>query len=282
MNDSIYRRWMGRWTADAGLACLGAGCIWVSGCTTPLTAESTAPAKKDQQVAKTAGSSADKKAAPKVAAKEAAGKARVSDMDGSSQTRLFARKTPPSPTEPSVPPWHLARKRRNWPRLTRKCLLPRSRALRMQMRKPSRQKHANPRRLVPPRPPLPAKLPPQFAPTEMRSSRPREMPKQPAITAMKKTESKRPAAQRAKPEPQAADGEMALASNHQRRRADRLMQRAHEMYRSGYPEEALRLASVAVELEKSRQAVYLSGEERPPTTSPGCRASPRPAALTPP
>jgi hypothetical protein len=41
------------------------------------------------------------------------------------------------------------------------------------------------------------------------------------------------------------------------------MERAHERYRGGYPEEALRLASVAFELEKSGQAVYRRGEERP-------------------
>jgi hypothetical protein len=53
------------------------------------------------------------------------------------------------------------------------------------------------------------------------------------------------------------------ASNHERRRADRLMQRAYEMYESGYREEALRLASVAAELEFSQLAVYKQGEERP-------------------
>src|SRR5262249_54463406 len=53
------------------------------------------------------------------------------------------------------------------------------------------------------------------------------------------------------------------ASNHERRRADRLMQRAYAMYPSGYREEALRLASVAAELEHSQLAVYRRGEERP-------------------
>jgi hypothetical protein len=53
------------------------------------------------------------------------------------------------------------------------------------------------------------------------------------------------------------------ASNHERKRADRLMQRAYAMYASGYREEALRLASVAAELEFSQLAVYKQGEERP-------------------
>jgi hypothetical protein len=41
------------------------------------------------------------------------------------------------------------------------------------------------------------------------------------------------------------------------------MERAHDYARSGYPEEAMRLASVAAELEKSGQAAYRKGEERP-------------------
>ena len=41
------------------------------------------------------------------------------------------------------------------------------------------------------------------------------------------------------------------------------MQRAYAMYASGYREEALRLASVAAELEYSQLAVYKRGEERP-------------------
>jgi hypothetical protein len=52
-------------------------------------------------------------------------------------------------------------------------------------------------------------------------------------------------------------------SSHERQRANVLMERAHIMCDDGYPEEALRLASVAAELEYSRQAVYRKGEERP-------------------
>jgi hypothetical protein len=54
-----------------------------------------------------------------------------------------------------------------------------------------------------------------------------------------------------------------VASSHERKRADRLMQRAYAMFESGYREEALRLASVAAELENSQLAVYKRGEERP-------------------
>jgi hypothetical protein len=62
---------------------------------------------------------------------------------------------------------------------------------------------------------------------------------------------------------EAPEAEKPAGSAHERRRADQLMQRAYAMYRGGYPEEALRLASVAVELEKSQQAAYRRGEERP-------------------
>jgi hypothetical protein len=66
-----------------------------------------------------------------------------------------------------------------------------------------------------------------------------------------------------KSEWQPENGGEPVASNHERRRADRLMQRAYTMYESGYREEALRLASVAAELEYSQLAVYKRGEERP-------------------
>jgi hypothetical protein len=48
-----------------------------------------------------------------------------------------------------------------------------------------------------------------------------------------------------------------------RLRADQLMVRAHQSYREGYATEALRLASLAAELEKSNRAEYHNGEERP-------------------
>jgi hypothetical protein len=61
-----------------------------------------------------------------------------------------------------------------------------------------------------------------------------------------------------------ADGEQTVKSpSPDRRRANVLMERAHAMYDSGYREEALRLASVAAEIEKSRKAVYNQGEVRP-------------------
>jgi hypothetical protein len=79
-----------------------------------------------------------------------------------------------------------------------------------------------------------------------------------------------------KTEWQPENGGEVASSNHERRRADHLMERAYTMYDNGFREEALRLASVAAELENSQQAVYKPGEERPSdfiaalvTTSPG-------------
>jgi hypothetical protein len=54
-----------------------------------------------------------------------------------------------------------------------------------------------------------------------------------------------------------------VATGYERQRADRLMERAQKMLSNDFPEEALRLAAVAEQLEKSKQAAYLPGEERP-------------------
>jgi len=54
-----------------------------------------------------------------------------------------------------------------------------------------------------------------------------------------------------------------IDTGYERQRADRLMARAHDMLDHNFREEALRLASVACELEKSKQALYRAGEERP-------------------
>lgn len=48
-----------------------------------------------------------------------------------------------------------------------------------------------------------------------------------------------------------------------RQRADRLLERARKLLESGYLDEALRLAQIAVNLERSQRAIYLDGEERP-------------------
>lgn len=49
----------------------------------------------------------------------------------------------------------------------------------------------------------------------------------------------------------------------ERLRADRLMTQARKMLQNDFPDEALRLAAIAEQLEKSRQALYQPGEDRP-------------------
>jgi hypothetical protein len=49
----------------------------------------------------------------------------------------------------------------------------------------------------------------------------------------------------------------------ERQRADKLMSRAQRMLQNGFRDEAMRLASVAEQLEKTRQATYQPGEMRP-------------------
>lgn len=58
-------------------------------------------------------------------------------------------------------------------------------------------------------------------------------------------------------------GDTTIASKSERARADLLMKRAHAMLDAGFREEALRLASIAADLEKSQQAIYRRSEERP-------------------
>jgi hypothetical protein len=94
-----------------------------------------------------------------------------------------------------------------------------------------------------------------------------DAPPAPTANRRKLLADKKPAAPAPAPAAPAnspADGDRLLGgSNHERQRANVLMERAYAMYRSGYPDEALRLASVAAELEKTRQAAYRKGEERP-------------------
>ena len=267
MNRSTQSRWQGRWIAGAGLACLGAGGFLVSGCTTPLTADLNAPSKKNQQVAKSSGSAAVKKSSQKVAAKDASGKARVSDLDGATQTRIVAQKTPSKPDESKRP---VSQTRRPETQLA-------SASTSAQEPAPSRpdgstadanavaakkgKSAATQSAAVRASSEVAARTLPDNGSIKQTAGNGQS----PAMAknAKQKVESKPLAEQRANPESQAADAGTTLASEHERRRADRLMERAHERYRSGYPEEARRLAFVASELEKSRQAIYQLGEESP-------------------
>src|SRR5260221_5628096 len=97
MDWSTQFRWQRGWIAGAGLVCLGAGSLLLNGCTKALTADLNAPAKKNQQVAKSSRPSAGKNASQKIASKEPSGKARVSDLDDSNEIRITARKSATKP-----------------------------------------------------------------------------------------------------------------------------------------------------------------------------------------
>jgi hypothetical protein len=231
------------------------------------------PAKKTQQVAKTSGTSTAKQAPPKLAAKEVSGKARVSDMDDVTRNQMVAQKAPPKPDASKRP---AAQVRRQESQLASASIDPqRPAASRSGVSKSDADAVATKTRK-----PVAIKFSTTRAPSEIAG---RDLPNndsvrqtagtgQSALIAKRnQAELTRPAVQPPEPaavrqpDPQRHVGNVdtAVASSHERRRADRLMERAHERFSSGYPEEAMRLASVAVELEKSHQARYRRGEERP-------------------
>jgi hypothetical protein len=266
MNGSSYRRWHRRSIVGAGLAGLSLGGILLSGCTRSLTADLSAPAKKDQSVAKFSGSS-QKKTSQKVASKEPSGKARVSDLDNEPPGRMLARKTPPQSDASRTPDSQSGRaeaqiastnassvKSQQPPTIRPGSVKPDPKAVAARRRKstPSQTSASG------------SSLEVAGGAFSDSSSIKQTGGKQVAANGKKgqnKPQSEARIAPQVNPEPQT---EVAAAtSNHERRRADKLMDRAHERYSNGYPEEALRLASVAYELEKSRQAVYRPGEERP-------------------
>jgi hypothetical protein len=280
MSGTTNSRRQGAWFAGAGLVYLAAGSFTVSGCTTPATADLNTPAKKTQQVAKASGSSAAQKAPPKLAAKETSGKARVTDLDDAAQNQMVAQKTPARP-DASIRPTSPVRRQQT--QLASASVDPQAPAA---SRSPVAKADANAvvtkQRKSAATQKFAARVPSELADV----SRPENgsikqtagNSQSRAIARTISTEAKspapqqpqRPAAELPKSERralaaaiQAAEPESTLASSHERRRADRLMERAHERYSSGYPEEAMRLASVAVELEKSGQARYRRGEERP-------------------
>ena len=279
MSGSTHRRRQGALISGAGLVCLAAaGSISVIGCTTPTTADLNTPAKKTQQVAKASRPVAGTKASPKLAAKDASGKARISDMDDATKSQMVAQKTPPKSDASKQPASQVRRPKTQLAAASVDPQAPSSSR--------SRVSKADANAVVKrqSKPVAEQKVAAgdisvaaggtflEYGAVKQTSGN-----GQPALAAKKEpAESKRRATQPPKPPaadvpepeiavrgPQTVSTDTVLASSHERRRADRLMARAHESYNNGYPEEALRLASVAVELEKSRQALYRRGEERP-------------------
>src|SRR5262245_5378436 len=91
------------WIACTGLACLGAGGLMISGCSSAHVTDARA-ANQDQQVATTKGtaSASSKKPARQVASKNAAGKARISDLDPATRVQVAARTSQKKSTEESL------------------------------------------------------------------------------------------------------------------------------------------------------------------------------------
>jgi len=274
MSESTERRRKLGWIAGAGLACLGAGSILTSGCSTTTVADH-GPAKANQQVASTDKSASKKfagrrKSTKQVAKKDVPAKVRISDLDDESRVQMAARvarqKTPGQPTAvadgsirrpqstqvASAPVINPAASANQAVGTNRTDSSIAARKQGSQAAGASRQRGvqayaANTRT---------AGAITQTAgdggspPTINQRSTKSGVATRPVITPRKT-------------EWQPENGGEVIASNHERLRADRLMQRANSMYENGYREEALRLAFVALELEKSQQAVYKRGEQRP-------------------
>jgi hypothetical protein len=266
MIGSTGRRWKHICIAGAGLACLGAGTIFISGCSTTTVSDTRTPAKADQQVAGTKGTAPGKpatarkakttKTAPQVAKKNVPGKVRISDLDGETRVQMAARvsqnkaqadasrnNAAAAPSGASTAA--VANKPTQAPA--------RSADQRQVARAPGAANAAQPQRAA-----AASSTPPAVAAKTRTATgeikqtsgdgQPRSGSSSRSVTT---TSAARPVITPRKSEWQPENGGEAVASNHERRRADRLMQRAYTMYEGGYREEALRLASVAAELPTS-------------------------------
>ncbi len=282
MGSTERRRKLG-WMAGAGVVCLGAGSIFSSGCSTTTVSSVDSPAKANQQVAGSKKPATGKKSATQVASKNAPGKARISDLDDESRVQMAAT---------------IARQKAAGGATATVAAAPRPRA---PLADPSGAPTISPA-LAESQQPAGANAGPAVAAQQRRATpTPKSraantiasnartsagnirqtagdgqsapaIAKRPNIT----TPPSRPVITPRKTEWQPENGGEVASSNHERRRADHLMERAYTMYDNGFREEALRLASVAAELENSQQAIYKPGEERPSdfiaalvTTGPG-------------
>jgi len=262
-------RWGKRgWIAGAGLACLGAGGLLASGCTT--TVADLHGSSKNQQVAGAKGSKTGGKADKQVASKDAPGKTRISDLDDESRVQMAAqiaaRKAPTKSYGPALaaaqtqPP-------AAGPAPAAAVNAPQAAGQRPEAAAANQAIAAGQRRAAP------GSASKQRSGNSVAASvrtpsgsitQTAGAGSPPAIAKRSsKSASQRPVITPRKSEWQPENGGETIASNHERRRADRLMARAHAMYENGYREEALRLASVAAELEASHQASYKRNEERP-------------------
>jgi hypothetical protein len=267
------------WIAQTGLVCLGAGGFLISGCSTATVTETRGPAKATQQVAAKgqAGTRTGtaKKPAPVVAKKLPPGRARISDSDAEARVQMAARasqkKSSAEARSDGSPPSSTTAHVSETPPVAGRPAIASTRASaaspesnRSMTAVAASSQSDSPKRSTAARKGTRSldagngvaggnikqtAAEEQSVPAAARRSTTASNVGNPVITP----------GQTARRE-QAEDNP---ASAHERRRADRLMQRAYAMFESGYREESLRLASVALELENSKQAVYQPGEERP-------------------
>jgi hypothetical protein len=269
MNKSTLRRWKLGWMG-AGLACLS---LYHTGCSsTTAVSDSRTPARSNQQIAAAKKADADKMASRQVASKDAPAKVRISDLDGPTRVQMAAKVGQKNSSAGAPAPNSIANSSR-----------PTSGVVANQATRaaPASSPPVGPTTGGTVSSTVAQKQRPASGSTKQRPAN--EIAANTRATAGKITQtagdSRSFPAQTSRPEPtgvtirpvinpqksawQPENGSNLTASSHERRRADRLMQRAYTMYESGYREEALRLASVAAELEYSRLAVYQRGEDRP-------------------
>ena len=280
MIGSTGRRWKHICIAGTGLACLGAGTIFISGCSTTTVSDTRTSAKADQQVAGTKAKtganrrwrvrpSRRRKNRQQLAKKDAAGKVRISDLEGESRAQMAARISQSKAQADAS--------RNNSVATTTATPTTAVANNSAQTTAPSAGQRQVARTSAPtiqPRP-QPAAATSTTSPATVAAKNRTSaglitqtsgdgQPRSGASSrSTSTTTAARPVITPRKSEWQPENGGEPVASNHERRRADRLMQRAYTMFENGYREEALRLASVAAELEYSQLAVYKRGEERP-------------------
>ncbi len=255
------------WIAGTGLVCLSAGGIFVSGCSTATVTDAQTPAKVSPQMAGTKGATSTKKSTKQVAAVDPPAKVRVSDLGDEPQGELTAQasqKKPSPKTGNSVGPAANRRPSATEVAATKSVERPPDEDVDWLVTAGAQRRGA----------PAPAAQP---SAANALAAKPRSNPNgaiaQTSGSSPTSTTAAKPVAKAAAPArpvitPLKTDSQLqktteSVASIHERRRADGLMKRAYQMFDAGYPEEALRLASIAAELEATEQIKYKRGEERP-------------------
>lgn len=266
------------WIAGAGWIALGASSIFASGCTTTV-ADLKAGSKPNQQVAKSGAKSnslagRNSKSAKQIAAKKAPGKTRLSDLDDGARSRMIAqveaRKA--TTTAPTAQPQQAAPTQPAPQVAAAPTMTPQNSGSGAASRAPeyavAGQRRTSAQGEIRQREATAAVADSRVASGSIAQTAAADRPA--AAPAVAKRASKSASQGRPRITPKANTqwqpengGDATIASSHERQRADLLMQRAHAMLSSGYREEALRLASIAADLETSQQAIYRRGEERP-------------------